>query len=254
MTANEYVSHIIQKHKLQDPIDNDTKLHIISPLEQIISEWAGVHLCDIKLSGSRAKGTAIDISTDLDLFISLSSKTPFTLKYIYDSLYKCMKEKQIEVREQNVSIGIIYRNKKIDLVPATRQGQYGNDHSLYLRKTNTWTKTNIDKHITFVRESRRLGEITALKIWRENHKLEFPSIYLECFAIEALKGRPLCMLAENFLYLLQFISDNILTKKILDPANTNNILSNELTQQEKRILATSAKNSLCEQNWRAIIW
>lgn len=75
------------------------------------------------MSGSRAKGTAIDIATDLDLFISLSSTTSNTLKEIYDSLYDCMIRQGITARKQNVSIGITYQNKDVDLVPAKRQGQ-----------------------------------------------------------------------------------------------------------------------------------
>ena len=48
----------------------------------MIKEWAGDCLNDIQISGSRAKGTAINISSDLDLFVSLKSTTNNTLKEI----------------------------------------------------------------------------------------------------------------------------------------------------------------------------
>lgn len=254
MTADQYVNSIVEKHRLPDTLDNYTSIYVVSPLKKIITSWAGGCLCEIKLSGSRAKGTAIDLSTDLDLFISLSSSTQTSLKEIYDSLYNYMLEEGIFARKQNVSIGVTYQGKKVDLVPAKRQGQYGNDHSLYRCKVDSWTKTNIDTHISRVRQSGRITEITALKIWRENHKTKFPSIYLECFVIDSLHGRSLNAPADNIMYLLQDIRDNIQTRRVVDPANTNNILSEELTQMEKKALSDAAQQSLLAPYWGEIIW
>lgn len=254
MTADQYVNAIVEKHRLLDTLDNYTSIYVVLPLKKIISNWAGVCLCETKLSGSRAKGTAIDLSTDLDLFISLSSTTRDSLEEIYNSLYNRMVEERISVRKQNVSIGVTYQGKKVDLVPAKRQGQYGNDHSLYRHKAGSWTKTNIDTHISRVRQSGRITEITALKIWRENHNLEFPSIYLECFAIDSLYGRSLNTPADNIMHLLRDIRDNIQTRRVIDPANTNNILSEELTQVEKKVLSNAAQQSLLAPYWEEIIW
>lgn len=254
MTSDQYVNSIVRKHRLPELLDSYTSLYVVSPLRQIVAKWAGSCLCEIKLSGSRAKGTAIDLSTDLDLFISLSSTTQNSLEEIYDSLYNCMVREGITARKQNVSIGVFYQGKKVDLVPAKRQSQYGNDHSLYKRKVNSWTKTNIDTHISCVRQSGRITEITALKIWRENHGLEFPSIYLESFVINSLYGRSLSAPAENFMSLLRDIRDNIQTRKIIDPANTNNVLSDELSQKEKQSLSIAAQQGLTAQYWEDIIW
>ena len=83
MTQNDlYLYNVVQRHKLPDQIDEYTSSFIVSPLKTIISNWANQYLVEIKLSGSRAKGDAIDLSSDLDLFISLSSVTPCSLKEI----------------------------------------------------------------------------------------------------------------------------------------------------------------------------
>jgi hypothetical protein len=254
MTSNEYVMNVVRNHALPAQLDTNTVYYVVNPLKRVIAEWAGSCLCETKLSGSRAKGTAIDLSTDLDLFISLTSNTTNSLKEIYDSLYNWVTRKGITARKQNVSIGITYGGQKIDLVPAKRQGQYGNDHSLYRSKADTWTKTNIDTHISRVNNSGRRNEIIALKVWRENHRLEFPSIYLETLAIDALSGRHSSDTASNFLYLLRYIGDNIGSLRVVDPANSNNILSDDFTAGEKRILSTQAQKSLTEQYWKQIIW
>ena len=254
MTPNQYINSIVQKHRLPDSLDEYTSLNVVAPLKRIISSWAGTCLCEVKLSGSRAKGTAIDLSTDLDLFISLSSTTNNSLREIYESLYSRIQDEGIEARKQNVSIGIDYLGKKVDLVPAKRQGQYGNDHSLYKRKEDTWTKTNIDTHISQVRQSGRLTEIIALKVWRENHSVDFPSIYLETFVIDSLRGRSLNSPADNFIYLLKDIRENIQYRRVIDPANSNNVLSDELTLMEKRKLQSMADSSISEQYWSDIVW
>lgn len=253
MTSNEYLLSIVNKYKLPE-IDYITELLVIDPLKKIIEEWAGSYLREVKLSGSRAKGTAISLSSDLDLFISLSSVTPGSLKEIYESLFSYAYEKNLQPRRQNVSIGIQLQGKSVDLVPARRESQYGNDHSLYRRKADTWTKTNIDTHISQVRNSDRINEIVALKIWEQRHELEFPSIYLETFAIDALSGRSHTDHSGNFLHLLACISNNIENKRIVDPANTNNILSDELTAPEKKALREQASKSLAEKYWGNIIW
>ena len=254
LTSNDYVLSVIRKHALPAQLDVNTVSYVVNPLKRIIAEWAGVCLCETKLSGSRAKGTAIDISTDLDLFISLSSTTNNTLKEIYDSLYNWVTSKGISARKQNVSIGVTYGGQKIDLVPAKRQGPHGGDHSLYRRKVDSWTKTNIDTHISRVVNSGRRNEIIGLKVWRENHNLAFPSIYLETLVIDALRGKAFDNPAGNIYYLLGYLRDNISSLRVVDPANSNNILSDDLTAEEKRSISAQAKKSLSEAYWSQIIW
>lgn len=65
MTQNQYVESVVKKYKLPDTIDNYTDSTVVTPLKKIIKNWACTCLCDIKLSGSRANWTAIDIATDL---------------------------------------------------------------------------------------------------------------------------------------------------------------------------------------------
>lgn len=217
-------------------------------LEPILQSWAGDYLLGINISGSRAKGTATNLTSDMDLFISLSSNTPITLKEIYNSCYNCLRENINNVRKQNVSIGVTMNFFggdciSIDVVPAKRQSQYGNDHSLYKNKYDTWVKTNIDTHINQVVNSGRQFDIVALKIWRDLNKIDFPSIYLECFSLEYLRGKPLAHCTSNFYHLLNSIALNIEEKTIYDPANSNNILSNELTKTEKTKLARYARHA-----------
>ena len=107
-----------------------------------IHAWANGHNYVLQPSGSRAKGTAIKGSTDLDIFISLdpSVSEDNTLEWVYTSLRNRMVGAGYQVREQNVSIGIQHGNLKIDLVPGVLQDRRGTDHSLHKHKDKTWTR------------------------------------------------------------------------------------------------------------------
>jgi len=254
MTPDEYVNNVVNKYKLPQTISETMKTSVIVPLSDIISTWAGDCLNKIEISGSRAKGTAISIATDLDLFISLKSTTTQTLKEIYDSLHDVLVSRKISVRKQNVSIGIKYAGHDVDLVPAKRQDSYSNDHSLYRSKVDTRTKTNVATHINTVKNSSRITEIIAVKIWRERFALDFPSMYLELTVIDALKGRHGNQPATNFMTVLDYLISDFLNKTVYDPANTNNIISDDLYKYEKENIIKKAKESRSTSSWNSIIW
>ncbi|KAA8996330.1 nucleotidyltransferase [Paenibacillus spiritus] len=238
--SNDYVLTIVNKYRVPTTIDFPTQITVINPLKQLISQWAGNCLSDIYLSGSRAKGTAITLSSDLDLFISLKSSTSNSLKELYDSLYNHINHAGYKARKQNVSIGINFAGKQVDLVPAKKRLGNTNYHSLYISKRNTWTQTNVIEHINKVQNSDRLSEIILLKIWRKLHKIEFPSIYLELTVIEALKGRNKNNPANNFLLVLEYLGSHFLEKKVIDPANSSNIISEDLFRYEKEAIQNKA--------------
>jgi hypothetical protein len=105
-----------------------------------------------------------------------------------------------------------------------------------------------------VRESSRVKEIRAVKIWGFLRGLDFPSLYLELFTIRALSGRSHTTLADNVLHALRTIGSSLASARIEDPANTNNVLSDDLMQYEKERIAGMAAQSAGEQYWEDIIW
>ena len=250
MSEDEYLQGIINKYT----VDAEGAKTAAKSIYEVIDIWANGNLKEAKFSGSLAKGTAVSLGTDADVFLSLSSKTPGTLSDIYNSLYKAVKHAGNTARKQNVSIGVNINNYKIDLVPGRRQSQYGNDHSLYKNKINSWTKTNIDIHISTVRNSNRIDEIKLTKIWRELHELDFPSFYLELVVIDCLKGCRHGQLASNFLRILSLLDSKLKNRRYVDPANSNNIISDDLSSYEKQLVANQAQTSINKQYWQEIVW
>ena len=129
-------------------------------------------------SSSFAKGTANNSGTDIDLFVSLASTTTNPLKELYDSLAATLQKAGYTPRRQNVSLGIRVGNYDVDMVPAKRQSSWGDDHSLYKQRADTWTKTNVAQHIALVSRSGRTEGIRIIKLWRKQKGIDFLSFFV----------------------------------------------------------------------------
>jgi hypothetical protein len=256
MTEDAYVSSVLQRYSLvASPLVPSPALRAANAVIPRLNAWANQWLASpITLSGSYAKGTAVVGTTDVDLFISLKNATPFSLKDIYNQLLDFAQTAGWNPRAQNVSIGIEYQGAKIDLVPAKVQAGLIVWHSLYVRKRDSWTQTNVTRHIATVRTSKRTPEIRALKIWRTLHGLDFPSFYLELTVIDALSGRGTTTLGRNAMRALEYIASSLPTARVVDPANTANIISDDLTIAEKRSIAAQAQVAARATNWNQILW
>ncbi len=253
MTPDQYVEAVLMKYQVpRGPASPAERLG--SAVAGPLGTWANQYLNELRYSGSYAKETGVRGVSDVDVFISLKSDTPGTLKELYNQLYRFTNDQGWSPRQQNVSVGVTVNGTRGDLVPGKVQVGYHNYHSIYLRKRDSWTQTNVALHVDTVRNSGRLLEIRAVKIWRFLRGLDFPSLYLELFTIESLSGRSQSGLAENLLHALRTIGTSLASTRIEDPSNTNNALSDDLTRQEKERIASSAWQSSQQQSWGSIIW
>ncbi|NBV99587.1 MAG: hypothetical protein EBR67_08800, partial [Proteobacteria bacterium] len=102
--------------------------------------------------------------------------------------------------------------------------------------------------------------IKLLKIWRELNKLDFPSIYLEYLLIKDVllyKSKNSNNLGANFFHVLQTLAqntNNCLYSRLIDPANSNNVLSDLLTKQEKEKIISAAQKSISKPYWEEMIY
>lgn len=258
--ADSYLFGILQKYAARD-----LTAHFVAilKLKKTLQSWA--HTCFVTIldSGSRAKGTAISLASDVDYLVSLTStcnENSGGLKGIYQSLYSTLSANYANPRKQNVSVRIAVDGLEVDVTPARKQGPLTNFHSLYVSKLDTWKQTNIAAHIKDISQSGRTNEIKVLKIWRELNQLEFSSIYLEYLLVKnvlAFKPKGSDHLAENVRYVLGQLArkeGNPLFARISDPANSNNILSDLLTLADKNAIITCAQAAVQRPNWNQIVW
>ncbi|MSV32803.1 MAG: hypothetical protein EXQ57_09810 [Bryobacterales bacterium] len=243
--ADLYLQAVINRHRASD--DDNTPHRIRRQLIPLLRSWACPNLESVTLSGSIPKGTALRTS-DVDLFLSLKPETLGPLSEIHTSLAAHFRD--YLPRPRNVSLRIQFQNRSIDLVPARRRPN-STTHTLWQQRHHTWLRTDIEEQIRHVRNSGLQNEIQALKIWRKRNTLRFPSFLLELTAIRALKPNP--SISQSFLSLLHFLATDFPTATLPDPANSNNIVSALLTQEEKQRIATTAEMSLRASSWPEIL-
>ena len=90
-----------------------------------------------------------------------------------------------------------------------------------------------------------------MKLWRNQKGLDFPSFCLELATIEALSGAR-GTLSQNVWSVFQFLRDKFPNARIIDPANTNNIASDDLTATDRGKIKAAAAQALAATNWNQI--
>jgi hypothetical protein len=251
-----------------------------------LQEWAGPHLVDICLSGSYAKKTATCLGTDVDVFVSLSDFRGQNIKDIFWGLFHWLAHRGLRPHAQNVSLRLERRGIAIDVVPGQLRAAGGGavqsrflkgaksgtslpesllppvgDHTLYWRKKDSWVQTNLAEHIRLVTGSGRTQEIRALKIWRERQRLNISSFYLELTVMECLRGSRSARLGaggegleRNIREVLRYLAEDFSRARVVDPANSNNVISDDYGAEEKRVIAMAARKALGMRRVEQIVW
>ncbi len=251
MTADQYLSNILAREAVNTGLGSPV-LAVRDRLLPTLAEWGAGHLLAVNPSGSFAKRTANRSGTDIDLFLSVSQNVPNTMKEIYETLFTKMTVKGYQPKRQNVSINVKVAGFDVDLVPGKRQNAYDSDHSLYRQRADTWTKTNIVTHINHVTGSGRTDDIRVLKLWRNQKGLDFPSFYLEMTVINALAGK-YGSLSQRVWMVFEYLRDKFPTARVVDPANSNNVLSDELSDAARAKIRATAVQALNATDWGQII-
>lgn len=247
-----YLYQVLNKYNVPES-------HILTQISGITSALSDFYkdsgLLRVNLTGSIRKGTAISVSSDVDLMLSFSSTVKFTLKDIRNNLMTYLHGKGFVPQNKRVAVGINYAGYELDVTPAIRQSQWGNEHAVSVNTPDrVWQKTNIDKHIYIIANSGLQSEIRVMKIWKTRNSVKFPSVYLELLLIEYFKQNLKKTLSENVSSFITYLStQNWESKVIFDPANSNNKISSLLDAIQKRAVSSAAKNTL-PRTWAQAIW
>ena len=254
MTTEQYIYNVLTQHTA-DTSATSPALSVRGVLLPMLTHWANGYLNSVTPSGLFAKVTANKHVTDIDLFVSMNPATPGSLEDMYNSLGKRLGEAGYSPRAQNVSLNVTVNGFAVDLVPA-RQQEGSTDHSLFRRRAGSWTKTNVDTHIATVQAAGRQRETRLIKLWRDQWGLDFPSFYLELSVIRALgvasAGLQPGTWAGNLSAVFEYLRDHFVNARIEDPSNTNNIISDDLNDSDKKLIKAAAERALLS-NWADII-
>ncbi len=253
MTADGYIRDVLERYELPAGADSPAQ-KVFTDLEPQIREWAGRYLVEILPTGSFAKGTRILGGTDIDILISLTSRAPLDAAGLHEHLFRWLKRHDFQPRRQSVSIAITHHGLEVHLLPARQEDSSPGNHEIYATERRRITTTNLSAHVRYVVNSRRTTEIKVIKVWRMLYELRFPSFYLELAVIDALRQRPHDLLAGNVEIALRYLSEIFPGVPFRDPANPENLVSDDLTEHEKLAIADAARETLLLGDWSKVIW
>jgi hypothetical protein len=252
LTVDQYAASTVEKYRVI-PDKNSASHRSADAAIPVLKQWGKQHVVGLTLSGAYAKNTAISLSSQVDILLALSPVPGMEMKTIFWNLFKFLSDQDLHPHTRDVSIRFRSEGSNVDVIPAFREGETSSN-LLFNKRSGHTIRTDVARHIHFVANSGRQQEICALKIWRERMSLDLPSLYLESTVLQALASERFGQLADNFLAVLRYLSHRFEHAVVADPANADNILSNDLSASAKKAIATAARDALYDENWQKMLW
>lgn len=260
---DKYLRDVLAEQKLASDSDEMKALRAErEAVEKVLAEKFGDCNYTVRYGGSKAKGTLIKEMYDLDIVFYLhngENGAGDTLEDIFFNVADALRD-SYDVREKTSALRLRSQDATsdlhIDVVPGRFTGDDKSDCYLYQNGADKCRlKTNLDTHITHVRDSGVLDALGLLKLVRVRRGLSVKQFAWELLAIELLETKKKSGLADQLDHVLQSIEDADSAISIEDPANpTGNDLMPMLDAcwSELRSMAQSVRANVANNGWRAV--
>ena len=196
-------------------------------------------------AGSYAKGTMIQASYDLDIVLYWAHDFRYNPRNLYIEVGSVLQSKCRTPKSKKVGWEIPFPGDfHIDVIPGKKILKKPNYAYLYNYDNDNRFQSSVKKHISFVKKARRHDVIRLMKLWKKRKVVPLKTFILEYMVIDACKGISRNNLENQLNAALEFIYDNILSIKIADIANSQNIISNDISSEEKHRIRRLANQAL----------
>jgi hypothetical protein len=202
-------------------------------------------------AGSYGKKTIIKESFDLDVVAYWPEDCGYTLKDIFNAVGTVLQKQWKSAKPKTVAWTISFQGGfHIDVVPGRALDKAFKEANLYRNDTDSSMKTSIKVHIDTVRNSGRQDAIRLMKLWRVRNNVPWKkTLALELMTIEALKGATSTDLEQQLLKVFAYMRDSIEKVRLVDPANSNNVVSEELTSGDRAAIKAAAQAAIAAKLW-----
>lgn len=262
MSDDQYLSSVLEKQALgeESPEMDDIRTERKKVDGILRSAFKDTEL-HIREGGSKAKHTMVRTSYDLDLtcYFTHGDDTPgSSLEEIYDNVHLSLAN---DYHRQKKKSAIRLMNKvdekdfHIDVVPGRFVDDKNEDVFIFRRERDkSRLKTNLDTHVTFIRDSGLTEVIQLAKLWRDSLDLDIKTFILELLVVK-YTSLPKKGLSDRLKSLMvAFVEKEDLS--IEDPANpVGNVLSDIFTNNVKKSIKLAAKNTVAvidEEGWEGV--
>lgn len=266
MDDNEYLAAVLESQRLTDDSEEMEALREHrDDVEELLMDAFASATPTIRYGGSKAKGTLIKESYDLDVvcyFPSGEDGAGKTLEEIYNNVRDALaseyyvEEKTSAIRLKSKGTASFGLDFHIDVVP----GRYTDDDEgdCYLFQKNAEKgrlKTNLDVHLDHIKKSGVRDALRLTKLLRCRKGVSIKQFAYELLAIKLLRTKKAANLASQLKHVLMQIKDSESPIAIEDPANpTGNDLMLLLDDvwPELRWMATSTLDQVSAGGWQAV--
>ncbi|MGH2532379.1 MAG: SMODS domain-containing nucleotidyltransferase [Thermomicrobiales bacterium] len=252
MTGHEYLDNLQQQRSVNDTtlqVMRNTRDAVEGHLRKTIGSTPRIYY-----AGSYGKNTMLDVYHDLDIVVYYPSSTTKTLKDIYWEVHNTLNGAYV-VRQKDVAIRLPYEGGfVVDVVPGRTLDDTFRYANLYRNETDGWLQTSIKVHIETVQQSNLRGTMRLIKLWNVRHNLGLRSFFVELLVARVLKNASLQGYDDKLLAVFRYIVNNIQSAQIIDPANSNNVLSDLIPASTKRTVAAQAQGAIDAQYWSQVVW
>ena len=252
MSAADYLHELLASQSLEEGCPELEALDAVrDDVEHLVRDAYTKSVIRFTHGGSRAKGTLVKEDYDLDLvcyFENGDCAAGETLEDIYNDTATLLEESFVVRRKRSA---LRLRSKKdadlrVDVVPGRYTDQTCSDAYIHQNEgEKERQKTNLEKHITHVRDGGCTEVIRLCKLWRTRNGIGIKTFPLELLVIVILDEDCSGDLEMRFRRVLEAFADHIDDLHIEDPANPHgNDLSHALTDSIRRELSEVAADTL----------
>ncbi len=249
-----YLDSVLEKQRMLQS-DIDTLHRLRNQLQTVLLGNWKVGNPRFYYAGSYAKKTMLRESFDLDLVVYFPPTDQFTVKAFYEGVESRLMTNKYKTQRHNVAIRLLYEGGfHIDVVPGRAVDNSFMYANLYSPEKDSTKRTSIKLHIDAVRSGGNQDVIKLTKLWRLRHQVNLGSFAIELVVAKSLTGKRIEPLADRFWEVLGFLRDDIGSTRLVDPANSNNIVSDDISSSDKLAIASFARLSRLERSWEKVVW
>lgn len=262
--SDSYLKNILtQEHLKSDPHLLNLALIKRAELKQwLVNKFGNNLVAPPEDTGSFKKRTAIASNYDLDLVLPFRKDSYDTLENMYHDVHAEISNTfsvNAMVTKQSKAIGLTFNieNKEIhfDIVPGREIYNYHieKDLNLYINPSWIWqrgssfkTNISIQQSIT-VNKPQARQIIKLLKAYKDRNGFSLPTLLIEQCVVQALSPKNYGIhtsITENLLNSMDFISQKLNNKTLIDHANSNNNIHRKNTEMQREYIQSQLLNDI----------
>jgi hypothetical protein len=246
-----FLQAVLESQRVEGAIEDAVRARRAGVEEMLRGGWSGGGP-RFYTGGSFAKRTAIASQFDLDAVVYFPPETRETPRELYEAVERRLRAAGHVPERRNVSLRLRYTpGWHIDVVPGRAADADFEYARLWAAEREATRQTSLKRHIAFARGLDR-DTLRLLKLWRWRNAVAAGSFVMELAAERALRGFT-GTVEERFARVLRWLAEEFEGARLVDPANSANVVSEEMEPWRKREIAGAAAAAISGP-WARAVW